>query len=175
MMNRFILSLLILSMVIFLSGCGGKERRYVALIRYIKTVKQRPATNMSPLFSLETKAPFSYSGEHRRDPFRPVTEKIIQGVPSYHGKVEVLEGFPLDSLRMVGTVKRGNNLWALIAAGNGNIYRVTVGNYMGQHYGKIQTVTYEHVGLEEKIFTKEKGWLKRNVTIDFSGLIDQGN
>lgn len=168
-MNKFLDVIVMFSIMFVLNGCGEKESAHVALSHYIKTVKQRPADNVEPLPAFETNVPFTYSSEHRRDPFRPVKRKITQGVSSDHRNKEVLEGFPLDSLHMVGTVKRSNKLWALMAADNGNVYCVTVDNHMGQDDGKIQAVTYEHVVLQEIVATEEGGWIKRNIIIPLGG------
>ena len=156
--------------VIFLSACSSKENQHMTLHQYINKVKQRPAGAIEPLPAFETHVPFTYSSEHRRDPFRPVKQKVNHGAPSEHRNKEALESFPLDSLRMVGTVRRNNTLWALVAANNGNIYRVTVGNHMGQNYGKIQAITHQSIRLQEMIFTEDEGWIKHNTTISLSNL-----
>ena len=64
---------------------------------------------------------------------------------------EFLEGFPLDSLRMVGTVQKDNHLWALIKIPDGGVQSVKKGNYLGQNYGKIQTVSEGELQLSETV------------------------
>ena len=96
------------------------------------------------------------------------------GGPDKHRVKDELEEFPLDALRMVGTVRRDNHLWALIASNTGNVYRVREGNHMGQNYGKIVKVTPKQLELIEMVPDEENdGWSKRNVTIDLSSLQDK--
>ena len=56
--------------------------------------------------------------------------------PMNHNR-QALEEYPLDSLRMVGTVEKDGTLFALITNSDGEIFRVRPGNYMGLNYGRI--------------------------------------
>ena len=50
---------------------------------------------------------------------------------------EFLEQFPLDTLRMVGTLQQGeNSISDLVQTSDGLIHRVVPGNYMGQNDGE---------------------------------------
>ena len=64
---------------------------------------------------------------------------------------EFLEGFPLDSLQMVGTVQKGDNLWALIKIPDGGVQSVKEGNYLGQNYGKVLSISEAELELSETV------------------------
>ena len=101
--------------------------------------------------------PFVFKPEGLRDPFKPITiteEETETAAGSGNGirpdtsrRKEELEAFPLDSLRMVGTVVMKTNLWALVKASDKTIYRVRVGNYMGKNYGKIIRILADKIGI----------------------------
>lgn len=74
---------------------------------------------------------------------------------------EFLEGFPLDSLEMVGTVNKDEQLWALIKIPDGGVQSVKAGNYMGQNYGKIVTVSDAELALSETVSNGLGGYKKQ--------------
>lgn len=59
---------------------------------------------------------------HSTNPFKA---KITLQQQNY--QTESLTLFPFQSLRLVGTIKQGEQYWALLAAPNGHIYRITKG------------------------------------------------
>ena len=91
--------------------------------------------------------PFVFKPEGLRDPFKAIGESeesedieiaVGNGIkPDTTRRKEELEAFPLDSLRMVGTVVMKTNLWGLVKASDKTIYRIQVGNHMGKNYGKL--------------------------------------
>jgi type IV pilus assembly protein PilO len=80
--------------------------------------------------------------KHLRSPFDPVLQE------TQHQK-NPLQAFPLSALKMTGILKETNKKWALITAPNGMVYKVTVGDYMGQQAGRITTIDDDGVELPE--------------------------
>jgi len=81
---------------------------------------------------------------------------------------EYLERFPLDSLKMVGTINRpGETLQALIADPSGAVSRVRPGSHMGKNFGRVREVTEARVSLIEIVPDGRDGWVERasNVTL----------
>lgn len=76
-----------------------------------------------------------------------------------------MESFPLDALKFVGTLKKDNEIWALIRQPEGQISRVKVGDYMGQNYGRIILIKNELIKLEETV-QKSGKWEKQFTTIN---------
>ena len=63
---------------------------------------------------------------------------------------EPLEDFPLDTLRLKGTIDDKDGIkWGLIFAPDNTIHRVIEGNYMGQNHGRIIFVSDQTIELTE--------------------------
>lgn len=77
---------------------------------------------------------------------------------------EPLEAFPLDALKMVGVMAQDKDVHALIQAG-GALYQVRVGNFMGQHHGRIVAITDDTVELQELVEDLAEGWIERNTSL----------
>ena len=78
---------------------------------------------------------------------------------------EPLESYPLDSLKMVGTIGAGAGMEALIKDPQGVIHPVQLGNYMGQNYGHVSAIAEDHVDLVELVSNGTGGWMERDTTI----------
>ncbi|MDG4870348.1 pilus assembly protein PilP, partial [Guyparkeria sp. 1SP6A2] len=57
--------------------------------------------------------------------------------PDQQRPPEPLEQFPLPSLRLVGTLRMGGQQVGMIAAPDGSVTSVRVGNYLGTDHGRI--------------------------------------
>jgi type IV pilus assembly protein PilP len=73
---------------------------------------------------------------------------------------EPLEAFPLEQLKMVGTLSQGNDTYALVRADK-TLYRVKKGNYMGQNFGLITDVTESEIKLKEIVQDSAGDWAER--------------
>jgi len=110
--------------------------------------------------------PFSYEGFDLPDPFKPrkLTEKRdgpANGLaPDLNRRKEPLEAFPLEQLKMVGTLSQGNDTYALVRADK-TLYRVKKGNYMGQNFGLITDVTENEIKLKEIVQDSAGDWAER--------------
>jgi type IV pilus assembly protein PilP len=156
-----------------LSGCGNDE--FSDLNRYIAEVKHKPKEPIKPLPEVKVIEPFMFKPENLRDPFKPLEQPgQTQGVdisggsgikPDITRRKEELESFPLDGLRMVGTVNMKLGLWGLVKASDGTIYRVKVGNYMGKNYGKIIRIVSDKIELMEIVSDKPGTWREQPTSI----------
>ncbi len=88
--------------------------------------------------------------------------------PDVNRPREALEEYPLDSLRMVGTLEQGGQMWALVRAEDGTIHRVQPGNYVGQNYGRITRITESKIELVEIVPDGLGGWMERPATLALS-------
>jgi type IV pilus assembly protein PilP len=139
--------------VISLAGC---ERGMSDLETYVAEVKARKSTDIEPIPEVHVFAPYLYDPGDRRDPFLQL-EFALQGPPIVGSGIrpdvtrnrEPLEAFPLDALSMVGTLQAQNTMFALIRGGDGIVHRVTLGNHMGQQFGKITGISEQQVQLLE--------------------------
>jgi len=117
-------------------------------------------------------APFAYEPHGQVDPFDP--QKILMVVarqreergsasaikPDLERRREVLEGFPLDQIRMVGMMRQGGNNVALLEA-NGATHMVRVGNYAGQNFGLVTRISETEVTLKEIYQDAAGEWVER--------------
>jgi type IV pilus assembly protein PilP len=139
-----------LAAVLALFGAAACTGDMDELQQYVAQVKARKSTQIEPIPQIKQYEAFTYVAGNRRDPFEPAPETNDNGLrPDTNRNREPLEEFPLDSLRMVGVIDYNKVLYALIKAPDNVIHRVTVGNYMGQNFGKIVKITETEVALDE--------------------------
>ena len=156
-----------------LSACGGGTDDLYA---YIDDVKGRPGGRPEPLPQIQPAPTYVYEAGTRRSPFMPdaPTRRVsnnpnaVQG-PDPNRPPEILEQFPLDSLSMVGTMSNQRASYGLVQASDGLVHRVTVGDHMGQNYGRIVSITESEIRLVEIISDGLGGYLERPAAI---GLTD---
>lgn len=145
---------------------------------YIRKVNARQSKKIEPIPPPATPEIYKYSSAERVNPFEPfVTEEpelevnsaLAGKIESEKGRIkEELEFFPLDALRLVGTLEQNQNTWALVTAPDGAVHRVEVGNYMGRNYGKVQLVAEDHVELIEIVPDSLGSWQERPARLDLA-------
>ena len=83
----------------------------------------------------------------------------------FNRRKEELEAFPLEVLKMVGTVAMKKNLWALIKADDGTIHRVQAGNYLGKNHGRILHINADKIELMEIVPDKPGQWREQQTSL----------
>ena len=152
-------------------GCGQSMED---LHLYVEDVKARPSTPLPEPPQPTPYEPFEYNGSNRLDPFdsnilskrdpeTPARDSAL--APDLERPKEFLESFPLDSLRMVGTLAQGPVLYALIRTPDSTIQRVKKGNYMGRDYGKINRISDSGIDLTETIQDDFEQWVERKTYV----------
>jgi len=159
-----------------LLACASESTTDLEL--YVTEVKNRQQSSIEPLPEFEPYESFTYRATDLRAPFtestfsqpRAMTRQASgNGIkPDFERSAEPLEEFPLDSLRMVGTLEQSDDTWALIKDTDGTIHRMQPGNYAGQNHGKISRVTEYEVELTEIIPDGIGGWVERQASITIS-------
>lgn len=161
---------ILLSLLLY--GCSNSERR-TELESYVKRIKSRTIKEIEPLPEIKPYEIFTYSVANMHSPFVPtlmpeVAKKVVMenGIqPDLNRRKEALEGFPLDSLRMVGTLEKSTKKWVLVVDPTGTVFRVTKGNYIGQNHGHIDSIADDRVMLTEIIPDPAGGWRERKASI----------
>ena len=158
--------------LVLLSGCGND---FSDLNQYILSVKAEPKGAIAPLPEIKVVESFMFNPEGLRDPFKPlvqpeqdeVAEQATGGgiKPDFTRRKEELEAFPLDVLKMVGTVNMNSNLWGLVKADDGTIHRVQVGNYIGKNHGKIIRISMDKIELMEIVPDKPGAWREQQTSL----------
>ncbi|HHH13454.1 MAG TPA: pilus assembly protein PilP [Thiolapillus brandeum] len=157
--------------VLLLAGCVDHGMQ--DLEEYVAEVKARPPTPIDPIPQITQAETFLYIGENRRDPFMPteeisdvLSEQTEEGPrPDPNRRKEELEFFPLDSLRMVGTLDREGQMWGLVQTPDGTIHRVKAGNYLGQNDGRIISIEEERINIVELVPNGRGGYLERQASL----------
>jgi type IV pilus assembly protein PilP len=152
-----------------LSACSGANDDLRA---YIDEVKARPGGRIEPLPQIQPAPTFAYEAGARRSPFvadapqRRVSNdpNAVDG-PDRNRPREFLEQFPLDTLRMVGTLADRRASFGLVQTTDGLVHRVTVGNHLGQNYGRVVAISDSSIELVEIIPDGLGGFLERPAAI----------
>jgi type IV pilus assembly protein PilP len=155
-----------------LAACGGDMDD---LDQYINEVKARPGGRIDPLPEITPYEVFTYVAdvEGIRSPFVPDTPQATGTAaggtrPDPDRSREYLEGFPLDTLGMVGTLYIGDTMYGLVQTSDGLIHRVVPGNYMGQNDGRITDISESEITLVEIISDGIGGYIERDAAISLS-------
>jgi len=162
-----------LASAIALAACGGDMDDLDA---YINEVKARPGGRIEPLPEITPYEVFTYAADSDglRSPFVPDAPQIAPGAgdggtrPDPDRSREFLEQFPLDTLRMVGTLQQGEVFYGLVQDSDGLIHRVVPGNYLGQNDGRIVAITESEIQLVEIISDGIGGYLEREAAVGLS-------
>lgn len=166
---------ILISIALLFAGCG---RSMNDLYTYIDKVKSREPTGIDPIPEVKPYQSYRYESDNKRNPFdvsifqATLVHKIRKPgstiSPDPDRTPEFLETFPLDTLRMVGTMEQQGNLWALIQTPERTIQRILKGNYLGQNNGKVLEVSDAGVEIQEIIPDGFGGWRKRDGSIAIS-------
>lgn len=152
------------------------------LQQFVQQIKSQPPGRIEPIPEFQPYQNFEYTSQDLRDPFKLVdfrrpdenTDEIevtASGLRPDAGRVrEPLEDFPLDTLRLKGTVTKDGIKWGLIFAPDNTIHRVIEGNYMGQNHGRIITVSDEIIELTEIVPDGLGNYIERSSAV---ALIDE--
>ena len=154
-----------------LAGCSQNNND---LRHFITATKARKSRAIEPIPQPTTYQSYTYPAGKTRDPFAPLSfaqPKEKQQAsnsgprPDPNRRREPLEQYPLDSLRMVGILERGDSVWGLVRDPDGTIHRVKTGNYMGQNYGRITSISENKIQLVELVPNGQGGWVKRKASL----------
>ncbi len=75
-----------------------------------------------------------------------------------------LESYPLDSMTMVGSLQQGGKTHALLMV-ESRLHDVRVGDWIGQNYGQITSITDSQITLRETVQDATGEWIERASTL----------
>jgi type IV pilus assembly protein PilP len=138
--------------------------------QWVAREKAKKGAPLQPLPVIKTFETFLYKDQSLRDPFGPSAEEQEQAAnsgphPDQNRPREPLEAFPLDGLKMSGTLGSGGRMEGLVRDPDGVVHRVHVGNYIGQNYGRITAINEDRIELVELVPNGAGGWMERPATI----------
>ena len=172
-MNSFIFSRISLVGLVLLLGACSIGNPYADIDEFVAATKAKAGGFIKPVPPLRAYTAFTYSASGMRSPFaRPVEVKEVSlaeagdiVVPDFNRAKEYLEQFSLDSMRMVGSLEMEGVRWALMRDGDGGVYRVKRGNFLGRNHGKINEVSETYVTIVEIVSNGGDAWIERPRTM----------
>jgi type IV pilus assembly protein PilP len=145
-----------------LAGCSTEMEELQAKV---KEIKERPGEPIEPLPEIKPYEAFAYSASNLRSPFvpsAPARSDLAAGIrPDVKRPREFLEQFPLDTMRMVGTLQLHGRNYGLVQGKDGLVHRVLPGNFMGQNDGRIVGITGTKISIIEIIPDGLGGYIER--------------
>ena len=145
------------------AGCSGGQSD---LQKWIADTKKKPGGRIQALPEVKPYESFVYSAGNMRSPFQPQGASGQASLrPSTRRNREFLENFSLDTLKMVGTFKVGNNFYGLVQSKDGLVHKVQPGNYLGQNDGKVTDITGGKISLVEIIPDGLGGYIERPASL----------
>jgi type IV pilus assembly protein PilP len=155
-----------------LAGCESGEQQ--ELRAELASMTKDLRGKVDPLPVVKAYEPVPYTAYDLADPFGPAKIQLVAAKgagkgagslqPDLNRPKEPLEAFPLETLKMVGTLERGRQMYALVRADSG-LYRVRVGNYLGQNFGVITKISNSEVALRELVQDAGGDWAERESTL----------
>lgn len=150
-----------------LAGCAQDQSELRTWMEQVRASTPPVEERIDPPKRFE---PFRYDNVAQVDPFS--TEKLAvvfealqarpgAGLkPDLNRRREVLEGYPLDTIRMVGHLESGRQKHALLQV-DAVVYQARVGHYAGQNFGLITRISETEVMLRELVQDAAGDWVER--------------
>lgn len=164
--------IIVLFVPLVLQAC--KDATMGDLRNFVDTAYQDKKPEIEPLPEIRPYKGFEYSASQDQDPFN--VENIVNSrsaalesglSPDANRRKEALEQYPLDALKLVGTMSQGDKPWVIVQTSEGTAHRATIGNYMGQNDGKIKQIIVDEqrLVLAELVIDPKGVWVTREVEI----------
>ena len=170
--GRLLLCAICVCQLLVLTGCSDDGMN--DLRQFVEEAKTKRG-HVEPLPEFPPVETYAYTADKLKDPFASWRSEVktaqktgsdVSGIrPDENRRKEILENFPLDTLRMMGTLEFKKAIWGLVKAPDGIVYRVKPGNYLGQNYGKILEVQEKKIILSEIVPNGLGGWEERQAAL----------
>ena len=152
---------------LLLGGCSGDLDELQA---DIQKAKNRPGGRIQPLPEVKPYISHEYEMADKRSPFLQslAGENPSGPRPDIQRPREFLEQFPLDTLKMVGTLRLGSAYYGLVQTRDGLIHRVLPGNHVGQNDGRVMAIADARIAVTEIVPDGLGGYLERPAALALS-------
>lgn len=154
-----------------LVGCGSSNEDDIRLWMVEERNQTRP--RVTPIPAPKQFNPESYSNAAAVEPFsnqkltqalkRDASQVAANGAlvaPELARRKEALESFPLDAMTLVGSIFKSGQPVALVKV-DSLLYQVKLGNYLGEHYGRVTKIGETEVALREIVQDAAGEWIER--------------
>jgi len=161
---------LIILATLILAACGSEE--FQDLKDFVRDSGVDLRGQVDPAPEIKPYEPFPYDNSASLpDPFKPRKQEAKNmggsglNQPDLTRPKQELEEFPLESMKMVGYLRKGNVGNAIIRSSEGKLHRVKIGNYVGMNFGQIISVTDTEVRIKEMVQDGAGDWLERESSL----------
>ncbi|MDP2759431.1 MAG: pilus assembly protein PilP [Sideroxyarcus sp.] len=158
---------------LLLSACGGEE--FQDLRDFVNDAGADMRGKVEPPPDIKPYEAFAYDNSASLpDPFRPRKAEARgkvgsgQNQPDFSRPKEELEGYPLESLKMVGYLYQKGVGHAVIRSAERKIYRVKAGNYIGLNFGQITSVSETELKIKEMVQDSAGDWTERESSLQLA-------
>lgn len=151
-----------------LAACGDSNVQEVK--QWMAGVERDTKVAVPPLSEPKTFVPFAYSARELIDPTSPnklLTELAKAAAksdnplkPDEHRRKELLESYPLDTMKMVGNLQKGGVNYVLLQIERA-VYQVKLGQRLGQNYGVVTAVSDNAIQIKEVVQDAGGEWVER--------------
>lgn len=154
---------------LLLVGCAGEE--FNDLKEFVKKSGDDLRGQVDPPPEIKLYEPFAYENSAGLpNPFQARKQETKntgsgQNQPDFNRPKQELEEFPLESMKMVGYLRKGKVGNAIIRSSEGKLHRVKVGNYIGMNFGQIISVTEAEIKIKEMVQDGGGDWLERESSL----------
>lgn len=146
-----------------LAGCGGDPNQELRQWMDDQTKNIKGKVDTLPV--VKPYVPFAYNAFDLPDPFKPRKIEPSRGssklAPDLNRRKEPLESYPIESLKMVGTLERDKTVYGLVRTTDKTVYQVRPGNYLGQNFGIVTSITESDIRLRELVQDSSGDWAER--------------
>jgi len=176
-MMRTALTVMVSLLVLGVAGCGREQ--HSDLKQFVKESDNLPRGRIPPLPEVQPYEPFAYNAFDLTDPFKPRQIKPPRPPsgpttgprpPDPDRRKEPLEAYPLENLKMVGTLQQKKAIFALVKTPDNRLFRVKPGNFLGQNFGRITDISESGIKLKELVQDSAGEWKEE----DRSLLLQEG-
>jgi len=164
---------LVFACALLLSGCGDSDVREVR--DWMAQVQKDTKPSVKPLAPPKEFVPFAYEARDAVDPFS--AQKLLVELakaaetsnnpnrPDMNRPKELLESYPLDTMKMVGSLQKSGIVYALLQIDK-NVYQVKSGMRLGQNFGLVTRVTESAIDIREVVQDAGGDWVERMARLE---------
>ncbi len=153
--------------VLLLTACARDDM--ADLKEFMDQAGRDSKEKLEPMPSVKLADSFRYEPTNLNDPFRARNLRPARGgggpAPDMDRPREPLELFPLDAMRMVGTLSQHGQLYALVRTPENTLYRVKKGDRIGQNFGIITAITETGIEIKETVQDGVGDWTQASATL----------
>jgi type IV pilus assembly protein PilP len=158
---------------LLLAGCGDSDVKEVH--DWMDQVRQQTRPAVKPLAEPKDFIPYAYGDRQAVDPFSP--NKLLNQLakaaetaqdpnkPDLRRPRELLENYPLDTMKMVGTMQKGSVTYALLQIDRA-VYQVRAGQRIGQNFGIVTRVSDDAINIREVAQDAAGEWVERMAKLE---------